>query len=245
MPRYLLLGEQQDSLCLSVRAALEARHWQTDIIPNPMADPSRFAWRLDSGQSASRITWGEQPPLPDSEIAGVLVRNAGWIDPTGWQPDDLAYMQTEIQAALLAWLWSLDCLVVNRYPSWMWYQPRIPILSWQRLLGHAGLRTQETLVTNVDDAARSFGQRPASDGTGGVVYGPLTSDVRYLVASDADWAGITSLQSYAPVCLVRPSGTAQMVCLVGEQVVWEGSPTAAQAAFALDCRHRNILASAD
>jgi hypothetical protein len=153
------------------------------------------------------------------------VRSTGWIDPIGWQPDDLAYMQAETQAALLAWLWSLACPVVNRYPSAIWYRPQVPLLSWQRLLRRCGLPTMETLVTNVEQEARAFGQRLALEGVAGAVYGPLTSDVRYLVTSDEDWSGLAAMQRCAPICLAYPYGAAQLVCVVGEQVVWEGEPS--------------------
>jgi hypothetical protein len=228
---YLLLGDPQDPCCLSVRAALEAGHSPARIIANPLARPSGFTWRLNNEQSVSQLVWHEEPPVPDSEITGVLVRSAGWIDPRGWQPADLIYMQTETQPALLAWLWSLACPVVNRYPPSIWYQPRVPLLSWQRLLRRCGLPTLETLVTNVEREARAFGRRLALAGFAGVVYGPLTSDVRYLVTSDEDWTGLAAMQGYAPVCLAQPYGAIQLVCVVGEQVVWEGEPAAEMAAL--------------
>ncbi len=228
---HLLLGDPQDPLCLGVRAVLEARNHPTRIISNPLVHPSRFAWRLNNEQSASQLVWGEEPPVPDDHIAGVLVRSAGWIDPTGWQSDDLAYMQAETQAALLAWLWSLACPVVNRYPSAIWYQPQSPLLSWQRLLRRCGLPTLEMLVTNIEEEARAFGRHLAQAGVGGAVYGPLTGHVRYLVTSDQDWSGLAAMQRYAPVCLASPSGAVQLVCVVGEQVVWEGEPSPEVAHF--------------
>ncbi|MCC6188382.1 MAG: hypothetical protein IT318_05080, partial [Anaerolineales bacterium] len=142
----------------------------------------------------------------------------------GWQPDDLAYLQAETQAALLAWLWSLRCPVVNRFPSAVWYQPQPPLLAWHRLLRNSGLPTLETLVTNLEPEARAFGQRLALDGVRGAVYGPLSSAARYLVSSEHDWSGLAALQGYAPVCLAAPHGAAQLACVVGEQVVWEGEP---------------------
>jgi hypothetical protein len=221
---HLLVGDPQDPCCLSVRDLLESRNYPTRLITNPLVHPSRFAWRLNSQQSASRLILDAQPPLLDEHIAGVLVRSNGWIDPSGWQPDDLAYMQTETQAALLAWLWSLDCPVVNRYPSAIWYRQPIPLLSWQGLLRRCGLPTLETLVTNVEQEARAFGQRLAREGVAGAVYGPLTSAVRYFVIGDEDWSGLAAMQRCAPVCLAYPYGAAQFVCVVGEHVVWEGQP---------------------
>lgn len=222
---HLLLGDSQDPCCLSVRTVLEARNYPTRIIPNPLAHPSRFAWRLNTEQSASQLVWNEEPPIPDDHITGVLVRGTAWIDPVGWQPDDLIYMQAETQAALLAWLWSLACPVVNRYPSAIWYRPQGPLLAWQRLLRRCGLPTLETLMTNVEQEARAFGQRLTMGGVTGAVYGPLTSSVRYLVTGDEDWNGLAAMQRYAPVCLAGPHGAAQLVCVVGEQVVWEGDPS--------------------
>ena len=222
---YLLIGDVQDLCCLSVRAALEAQNFSTLMISNPLVDPSRFAWWLDSGQSGSQLVWDAEPPVLDKHISGVLVRNSVWLNPIGWQQDDLIYMQTEVQAALLAWLWSLACPVVNRYPPAIWYRPQFPLLSWHSLLRHCGLPTMETLVTNVEQEARSFGEHAASEAMSGVIYGPLTSYSRYLIASDMDWNGLVAMQSYAPVNLAYPHGRVQLVCVVGEQVVWEGEPS--------------------
>lgn len=223
---FLLLGDSQDPCCLSVRAVLQARNYPTRIVSQPLMHPSRFAWRLDTEQSASQLVLDDELQLRDDQITGVFVRSTGWIDSIGWQADDLAYMQTETQAALLAWLWSLGCPVVNRYPSAIWYRPRAPLLSWQGLLRRSGLPMLETMVTNVEQEARAFGRRLSLTGAvGGAVYGPLTSDVRYLVAADKDWNGLATLQRFAPVALTHPHGAAQFACVIGEQVVWGGEPT--------------------
>ena len=222
---HLLIGDPQDSCCVNVRDALEASGHPTRIISNPLVYPSRLEWRLNNEQSASRLVWEEEPPVLDDHIAGVLVRNIGWVDPIGWQKDDFTYMQAETYAALLAWLWSLRCPVVNRYSSSIWYNPQTSLLSWQRLLRRCGLPTLETLLTNVEQEARAFGRSLAQEGVAGVVYAPLTSPVRYLITGDKEWSGLAAMQSYAPVCLAYPHGQAQSVCVVGEHVVWEGEPS--------------------
>jgi hypothetical protein len=134
-------------------------------------------------------------------------------------------MQAETQAALLGWLWSLACPVVNRLPSALWYRPRVPSLSWQGLMRQCGLPAPEILVTNNDEEARAFGQRLDREGVGGAVYGPLTSDARYLISGDRDWDGLAALQQSTPVSLTYPHGEARLACVVGEEVVWEGEPT--------------------
>ena len=219
---HLLLGDPLDQCCLAVRDALLTRDCSARIVANPLVDPARFAWRLDNEQSVSQLVWGEGPPLPDDHIAGVLVRHAGWLDPEGWETDDLAYMQSEIQAALLAWLWSLPCPVVNRYPPAIWYRPRTNVLTWLPLLRRCDLPALETMITNVEQEARAFAKRQTDDGVSGSVYGPLTSDVRYLVSREEDWNGLAALQRVAPVCLSVPHGEARSVCVVGERVIWDG-----------------------
>jgi hypothetical protein len=217
---YLLLGSPQDLCCLGVQAALEARGYATRIVSNPLAHPSRFAWLLTNEESNSQLVLAHESPLYDENISGVLVRRSGWIDPGGWQTEDLAYMQMETQAALLAWLWSLPCPVVNRYPAGLWYETHLHPLSWSRLLRRCGLTTPETLITNIEDESRAFGRQLA----GGVVYGPLSREVRYLITEDEDWNGLAAMQRCTPVCLTYPHGAAQFVCVVGQETVWEGEP---------------------
>lgn len=223
---HLLLGNPDDPFCLNVCHALEARNHPTRVVANPLAHPSRFAWRLDNERSCSRLARNDEPAIHDDEIAGVLVRHTGWIDPEDWDAGDLAYVQSETQAALLAWLWSLPCPVVNRLPPALWYRPQVPLLFWQPLLRRCRLPALEMLVTNVDHEARDFGHRLAHHGLAGVVYGPLTSDARYLVTDENDWNGLAALEDCAPVCLASPHGAAQFVCMVGEQAVWDGKPAA-------------------
>lgn len=208
-----------------MRDRLEARGYSTRITANPLVHPSRFSWWLDTEQSGSSLAWDEQTPVREDDIAGVLVLSAGWIDPSGWRPADLTYVQAETQAALLAWLWSLACPVVNRYLPAVWYRPQAPLLSWHRLLQRCGLPILETLVTNVEHEAREFGQRLAADGLDGAVYAPFTSEARYLVTSEEDWRGLVALQRVTPVCLSAPHGEAQTVCVVGDHVVWDGEPS--------------------
>jgi hypothetical protein len=89
----------------------------------------------------------------------------------------------------------------------------------------------ETLVTNVEEEASEFGRRLLREGVEGAVYGPLTSDVRYLVTGETDWSGLAAMQNCAPVCLTYPHGQAQPVCVVGGQMVWEGDPPPETAAL--------------
>jgi hypothetical protein len=221
---HLLLGHPHDPCCASVRSALGALGCESRIVANPFAHPARLSWRLDTDRSESRLAWDEDAALGDDAIEGVLVRDVGWVDPAGWQPADLAYAQAETQAALLGWLWSLRCPVVNRYPAATWYRPQLSILAWRSTLVRCGLPAPEAIVTNDDDEARAFGRRVATAEASGVVYRPLTSDTSYLIADDRDWRGLAAMQRRAPVHLTGPHARPHSACVVGESVVWDDAP---------------------
>ena len=230
---HLLFGNPQDLLCLSLQNMLEIRGCSARIISNPMASPWRLAWHLDNIRSASKLVCDGEPSIADHEIEGVVVRPFGWIDPEGWQAQDFDYIQSENQAALLAWLWSLPCPVINRYRSGIWFRPQAPLLSWYLLLRRCGLPVPETLVTNIEQEARDFGLSHRMAGLRGTaVYSPLTAHARYLLSSDEDWAGVGAMQRYTPVCLAYPHEAPQLVCVVGEEVIYNGEPTPEAAALA-------------
>ena len=221
---YLLLGDSEDLWIRGVRDALSERGYPTRVLANPMTAPACLSWWLDTERSESVLVSDGGPPIRDDQLDGVFVLGTGWVDPAGWDSADLSYVQAETQAALLGWLWSLPCPVVNRYPPAIWLRPHAPLLSWHGLLHRAGLPTLETMVTSVEHEARTFGEQLAADGIEGAVYGPLTSSVRYLVASERDWQGLAALQLVTPVSLTAPHGDARTVCVVGERVVWNDPP---------------------
>ena len=235
---HLLLGHSWDSCCAGVFARLEARGLAARIVPAPLTPPARLVWRLDAAGLASRLNWDDQ----EAELAGVLVRGTGWLDPAGWDPADHAYMQAEMLAATLAWLTGLPCPVVNRPSAALWYRGRASLMTWRTLLRRCGLPVPEQLVTNDPAEARSFGHRLAALGVAGAVYTPLTGEAGYLVATDAGWQGLAALQARAPVCLSEPHGAPRPACIIGGQIVWDCDPP--PEARALEPRLRRLAAEA-
>ncbi len=217
---YLLLGSSMDLGCEGVSEGLQVRGLESRIIDSTFADQMRFSWHLDNDRNISQLTLAGGERIANDQIDGVLIRSAGWIDPTGWQLDDLSYMQTEAQAALVGWLWSLPCPVAGLMPASIWYRPGVPVTYWQPLLARCGLRAPEALLTNVEDEARSFGERFGV----GAVYAPFSSPDRFLLNTEDDWRGLAALQACAPVCLVEPHGATRLACVVGERIVWDGKP---------------------
>lgn len=226
---YLVLGDSRDPLCAGVRDALVGRGYATRTIASALLDPVRFEWRLDTASSASALVLDDGVRLRDEDVAGVFVGGIGWIDPLGWASEDLLYVQSETHAALLAWLWSLDCPVVNRSPASTWYRPNPPLLTWHSRLARAGLPTMDTLVTNLPEEARGFVGRGSSTWADAAILGPLTSDARYMVASNDEWRGLEALQRRTPVPLSHPHGAPQFAAVVGERTIWEPAVTPAVA----------------
>jgi hypothetical protein len=221
---YLVIGNPNDLCCSRLREALDARGHATCEIANPLAENLLFRWRLNNDESGSELSLDGQT-IRGNEIAGVFVGQRRYLDPRQWEPSDLDYMQAEMEAGLLAWLWSLPCQVVNRYRASNWYSPQPPLLAWQTMLQRCGLRIPHALVTNVEHEARAFGQRLADEGIAGAVYGPLTSPSRYLISTSADWEQLFRMQAVATVCLSVPHGEARLACMVGGRVMWGRRPS--------------------
>jgi hypothetical protein len=214
---YLLLGDQKSTICTAMLELLKAEGHNARIIENPLLSPFCFSMRLDTFASASWLTWEDGTHLSDKEIEGVLVGRPGRIPSEGWELAELSYAEQENRAALLAWLWSLECPVVNRYPAAVWYQPDLPLLFWQAQLELSGLSTLPSLITNVEQEADDF---VAGLGTESV-FAPLTAGVRYPLASNFDPRRLGAIQSRMPVHLTGTSGTPKLACLVGSRVVWD------------------------
>jgi hypothetical protein len=217
---FLLLGHSNDACCQGVRAALADRDLETRIIASPLAPPARLRWRLDANGLVSNL----YPHLPDRSIDGVLVRETGWLDPAGWEEDDVAYMQAELRAVMLAWLNGLNCPVINRPDASQWYRCGVPLVAWRRQLRSAGLKLPEVVITSEPEEAAAFRRRVETDGAHGAVYTSLTNASSYLLADDDAWKRLESLQTHIPVCLTEAHGPASLACVIGEHVIWNGVP---------------------
>jgi hypothetical protein len=221
---HLVLGRPDDSCCVGVLSRLRERGLPARLLSDPLAPPTRFAWRLDDAGLENKIALDGVTP---TAISSVLVRDTGWLDPAGWDPIDHAYMLAETRAVLLAWLEGLPCPVVNRVSAALWYRPRMAALGWRPLLRRAGLPTPEILLTNDPNSARDFGRQLEGNGA---VCTPLTGDAAWLITA-SNWSGLAALQKLAPACLTEPHGPTQCACVVGGRIVWDGTPPATAAAL--------------
>jgi hypothetical protein len=217
---FLIIGSDADQLSQQVASTLRKRGHNVIMTPDPLAGDGAFAWWFDTLQSQSQVRFPSEPELPSTLLRGVLVRALGGpVSAEGWTLEDFTYVQSETQAALLAWLWSLPCSVVNRMTADLWFRPQRPYPEWHALLVRSGLPTLNIQICNDPVTARDFADRWG----GTVTYAPLTSFAHYPVASEQQWAELGKVMSVLPVCLMEPcTTTAQHACLVDHDVIWDG-----------------------
>ena len=137
---YLVLGEDDDWLCGSVRETLERRGQEVRIIPDIFGRSATIAWRIETERSSSRFVLEDGTVLSDEQISAVLVRRPRFSARQDWKAEDEVYIYAEKEAALLGWIWTLRCPVINRYPAELWFEPAPPPLFWSRQLAACGLQ---------------------------------------------------------------------------------------------------------
>jgi hypothetical protein len=209
-------------VCKSVYLALESEGYRACMVANPMHDPLRFVWQLDRANSSSRIILGNETVLSDSQISAVLVRRPTCLPADAGDPDDLAYIQEEADAALLAWLWSLDGIVVNRYPPVVWYRRDQPLVLWRQLLERSGLRALDSIIANTSADLVAY-QAALGDKVGFV---PLSNGGGEFLNLDRYSEADHFLANRAPVQLMQSGVAQERLCVIGSRVVRNGPPAA-------------------
>lgn len=159
---YLFLGETDDALGRNLGRALEKQGAQVRALPDPFSESTRFSWRMDSTHANTTLIFQDGTCLADSDISGVFLRRRAIPGTNRAGLDDYRYIQAEIEAANLGWIWSLPCRVINRLPPWLWYWPKPPRQLWSRLLWANGLaevdcKPQREAGSENWDASTTFG----------------------------------------------------------------------------------------
>jgi hypothetical protein len=165
-----------------------------------------------------------------SEIEGVLFRDSGlskmgFSAVNGWSEADTSYMSSEMQAALLGWLWSLPGVVVNRLPAWLFLMPRPSLLQWIPLLTRAGLTVPSVVIGNSKERLRNWRAQHAE----GAVLAPISTHTHFALHTDAEWEGVLRLAGHSTVALQQAHGETQLACVIGDTVVWNSRHGAASA----------------
>ena len=153
---------------------------------------------------------------PES-LGGVFVRHHPWLDRGEWDAGDADYVEAETNAALLAWLWALDCPIVGRMPADLWYRPRAGLAWWQPRLERAGLHGGAVLITNADRAWPAFGTGAPAP----VTHRPLSIVSTWHAATDDEWVRLAAVQGEYPTVLEPTHPHLVVADVVGAEVVWQ------------------------
>ncbi|MBV8215284.1 MAG: hypothetical protein JOZ08_18905 [Verrucomicrobia bacterium] len=175
-----------------------------------------FAWSFDSKDSNSVVEAAMGVRLGEQEITGVLVQKPPRLDPAADFGEQAEHSQMERNAVIFAWFWSLPCPVINRCSPVFWFAPRAPLSFWKPLVVKCGLRTVDSVFSNVESELRAF----ASDHNGNVSYSPLCDCEIYRIASENDWDGLNKMAAICPVNLVSIPAPLYSACVVGGEVFW-------------------------
>lgn len=225
---HLVVGHSDDTICGALVDRLLASGHEAKLIHSPLEEPARQQLRIDpDGTCSTTLTVDD---VPAECIESVFVRSSGALDPAGWAPADHAYMQAELQAAMLAWLSALDCPVINRVDAELWYRARLPLLHWMAPLRACNLFVPDFIISSDEAEILAFRDDLAQRGVAGAVFLSLAQQNSWLVGPE-EWDGVAALGRHVPVYLAEPHGPVSLLCVVGGAVVWDGEPTSGEAAL--------------
>jgi hypothetical protein len=225
---HLVLGHPDDPCCTALLEKLEVAGCEARLIAAPLEAPARHNLRIDSnGTSSTALILGERPA---ERIESVFVRSSGAVDKAGWEPADHTYMQAEVHAAMLGWLFALDCPVVNRVNAELWYRARLPLLHWLGRLRACGLLIPDVIITNDEADVDRFRRDAERCEVRGAVFLSLAQLNSWLVGRD-EWNGVMALSAHGPVCLAEPHGPVRLLCIVGQDIIWDREPASDEAAL--------------
>lgn len=215
---FLLIGAPDDDCCCLVGDLLRTRGEMVVHLSEPLTESTTLFWSLTTSTSESHLCLSEGISVYDDEWDGILVRSRGeLLSSEGWLLRDVSYVQQENQAALLAWLWSLPCPVVNQIEADLWFRPIRSLAEWLPLFHSCNLPTPAFQVTNDLDCARRF----ADTWSGAVAYTPLASRKRYTIDTPEQWEELAKLIRTMPVALQEPSGDWYLYATVlHEHIFW-------------------------
>jgi hypothetical protein len=176
-----------------------------------------LVWSLDTSYSTFELQLENGRKLNAEQILGVLA-----ISPYGGDNSEVKekeYFRAEKRAALLAWLWSLQCPVINRIPPILWISPHLPLAFWRPALRRCGLPVVDSILSNVPSELERF----VSEFSGECDYVPLSFEEFYRVATPTDFEGLTKLSQFCSINLTQYSPVRYVACVVDRKIFWNQS----------------------
>ena len=127
---FCLIGDREDLFCSDLGEGLRKNGYGALLCDQFLDAGPKLEWRFDSEQSSSSIWLGNQTKISESDIAGVVLRkplaDLGSLAAT----ENATYSHAEQGVALLSWIWSLRCPVINRYRPELWFEPTKSLDFW-------------------------------------------------------------------------------------------------------------------
>lgn len=215
---YLLLGDTSDPVLSALRDVLQGADLEVEVLTEVFSSAT-FAWCFDSSMSTTSLILENGRRLRNEEIEGVAVRRSRVARTVDGDADEARFLEAEHRAALIGWLWSLRCPVVNRLPASIWFNLRLPAGFWNRALELSDLYPINFLLTNVEQEAHGYRETNR-----GAIYRPLTGDGHYELEGDAAWDQIAKLAQDFPLRLTPAYKGLRFACVVGQDVIWSPAP---------------------
>jgi hypothetical protein len=213
---YLILGEPPPSLARSLLAEFHARGAEILSIMDLISEVE-LVWRLDTAFSKFELHLENGRTLGDEQLLGVIA-----LEPSIGNNSEIKekeYLRAEKRAALLAWLWSLKCPVVNRIPPILCISPHVPLPLWRPALRRCGLAAVDAILSNLPSELEKF----VSELSDECNYVPLSIDQFYRVATSKDFEGLTKLTQFCPIDLRQYSPLTYTACVVDRSIFWNQS----------------------
>lgn len=217
---YLILGEPTTLLARPLLARFYAIGAEvlsiTDLTPEV-----EIVWRLDAALCSFELHLQNGRTILQEQLQGVIALAPANGDIKSIPEKE--YLRAEKRAALCAWIFSLKCPVVNRFPPMFWISPRIPLPLWRRSLTKCGLPVVDTVLSNVPTELKAF----AGEFRGELNYSPLSSQQCYRVTTADDFDGLSRLTRFCPINLRHHIPPVYAACIVDRKIFWNQSvPTA-------------------
>jgi hypothetical protein len=217
---FCLIGDREDLFCHDLGEGLRKKGhsalWNDQFL-NGVAE---LEWRLDSVRSSSSIWLGNQTRISESDIAGVVLRQPLAALGSLGATESATYSGAEQAVALLSWIWSLRCPVINRYRPELWFEPTKSLDFWLGKLGRFGLEAHVSDESRAPHAGSEAGEEQVryylcavigsriiwDQGTperlgsinDSLVEFTKSLDLTYLECSALDFSGMTRIASVEP-----------------------------------------------
>lgn len=214
---YLLVGPDHDAVCRTVGQSLSAMALPWRRLDTLFAETA-LSIDLDGPAARCTLRFDDGLTLTEADLSGVLIRTASGIDADGWNADDFAYASVEARSALIAWIWSLPCPVVNRFRPELWHRGTTSALAWRREVFAAGLSIKPHTVRCGHSIDASRGMPPES------LMTPMTGFTPYEVLDRSDWERVSRLAATMPVTLAPRHDGGATACVACGEVIWATAP---------------------